>query len=56
MKSTVVKYVKNSVMTGTTNEHLVEVREGLVAGEKIIVAGNFDLEDHAMVVPRVVTY
>jgi len=48
--------VLKKVVTGTASEHLIEVREGLNRGDKVIVAGNFGLEDNAMVVPRVVTY
>ena len=48
--------VLKKVVTGTASEHLIEVREGLNRGDKVIVAGNFGLEDNAVVVPRVVTY
>ncbi|MBN1614797.1 MAG: efflux RND transporter periplasmic adaptor subunit [Deltaproteobacteria bacterium] len=48
--------VLTKVTTGTINEHLVEVKEGIAAGDRIIVAGNFGLQDHTMVAPNVVTY
>ena len=44
------------VTVGVSNANMVEIRDGLKVGEKVIVTGNYGLEEGTGVSPTVVTY
>jgi RND family efflux transporter MFP subunit len=44
------------VTVGVSNANMVEIRDGLKDGEKVIVTGNYGLEEGTKVSPTVVTY
>lgn len=48
--------LRRKVVTGAANEHLIEVKDGLSEGERVIVAGNHGLEENSLVTPRIVPY
>jgi len=48
--------VIKKVTVGVSNANMVEIRDGLKDGEKVIVTGNYGLEEGTGVNPTVVTY
>ena len=48
--------VLRKIAVGAANEHLIEIKEGLSAGEKVVVAGNYGMEENTMIAPRIVPY
>jgi len=44
------------VTVGVSNANMVEIRDGLKDGERVIVTGNYGLEEGTKVSPTVVTY
>jgi len=48
--------VIKKVTVGVSNANMVEIRDGLKVGEKVIVTGNYGLEEGTGVSPTVVTY
>ena len=48
--------VIKKVTVGVSNANMVEIRDGLKVGEKVIVTGNYGLEEGTGVNPTVVTY
>lgn len=47
---------KRPVKLGLFDDRLIEVREGLVPGENIVVAGNYALEEGTVIKPRLIDY
>lgn len=44
------------VTTGAFNADMAEIKKGLEVGEKVIIAGNYGLEDDTEVIAKIVTY
>jgi len=48
--------VSRRIRPGLAGDSLIEVREGLAAGEKVVVAGNYGMEENTLIAPRNVSY
>ena len=48
--------VSLGIRTGLSGGDLVEVREGLSAGERVVVGGNYGMEENARIRARIVSY
>lgn len=48
--------VLRKVTAGAANEHLIEIKDGLSVGEKVVVAGNYGMEENTSIAPRIVSY
>jgi RND family efflux transporter MFP subunit len=44
------------IRPGLAGDSLIEVREGLAAGERVVVAGNYGMEENTLIAPRNVSY
>jgi len=48
--------VSRRIRPGLAGDSLIEVREGLEAGERVVVAGNYGMEENTLIAPRNVSY
>ena len=48
--------VSRRIRPGLAGDSLIEVREGLAAGERVVVAGNYGMEENTLIAPRNVSY
>jgi len=48
--------VSRRIRPGLADDSLIEVREGLTAGERVVVAGNYGMEENTLIAPRNVSY
>jgi multidrug efflux pump subunit AcrA (membrane-fusion protein) len=50
------RVVSQKITPGLAGDSLVEVRGGLAAGEKVVVAGNYGMEENTLIAPQLVPY